>query len=237
VNHASIDNSSDKTPQRPVRSGGQRQRPGTARYANGQATAARIMQVAHRLVIEHGMGALSIRQIARELQMSPGNLSYYYASKQDLLADLLTHVLDKFMAAFERLREIQADSPEAQLRAVMEYVYDDLGLIETTNFFPELWVLALRDSWAADQMERIYGFCRSVLIDILRDLRPDLDEQTIADIALTISATIEGHTVFLGHGRKHQSRAPAVKKLIIEQLVNLASTAPSAGASTNLVRG
>lgn len=202
----------------------QRQRPGTAAYAKGQATAAKILDVARRIVIDHGMAALTMRRIARELDMSPGNLSYYYASKQDLIEDLFGHVLSGFMLEFERLRELQAGSPKAQLQAVTEYVFDDLASVETTNFFPEMWVMALRDPWAAEQMERIYGLYRSVLMDILQQLRPDLGEQAIADLALTISASIEGHTVFIGHGRQHQSRAPFVKKLIIEQLVNLACT-------------
>ncbi len=201
-----------------------RQRPGTAAYAKGHATASRILQVARKIVIDAGMNALTMRRIARESGMSPGNLSYYYASKNDLIEDLLDFVLADFMREFERLREFKAGSAKEQLRAVTEYVFDDLSRQETTNFFPELWVLALRDSWAAAQMERVYRVYRSVLVDILQDLRPDLDEQTIADLALTISATIEGHTVFIGHGRQHQARAPHVKKLVIEQLIDLACT-------------
>lgn len=201
---------------------GQRHRPGTAAYATGQATAASILGAAHQIVINEGMRAVTMRRIARDLGISPGNLSYYYATKTDLLEDLCKYVLDGFMAEFERLRQLQAGSPEAQLRAVLEFVYDDLGNRETTNFFPELWVLALRDQWAAEQMERIYGLYRSVLIDIITALRPELNKQTIEDIALTLSATIEGHTVFIGHGRQHQPRAPYVKSLIIEQLIRLA---------------
>jgi len=200
----------------------QRQRPGTAAYAKGQATAAKILEVARDIVIDHGINALTMRRIAKQLDISPGNLSYYYATKKDLIEDLFSFALQGFMLEFERLRELEADSPKAQLRAVTEYVFDDLAKKETTHFFPEMWVLALRDGWAADQMERIYGLYRSVLIDILRELRPELAQQTIEDLALTICATIEGHTVFIGHGRQHQSRAPHVKRLIIEQLINLA---------------
>ena len=202
----------------------QRNRPGTATYSKGQATAAKILQVARQVVLDHGMRELSMRRIAREMGLSPGNLSYYYASKADLLEDLFTLVIDGYMAEFERLREVQAGSAEAQLTSVLEFVFDDLGQRETTNFFPELWVLALRDEWASVQMERIYGLYRSVIIDILQTLRTDLDQQVIFDLAVTISASIEGHTVFIGHGRQHAARAPHIKKLIIGQLINLALT-------------
>lgn len=211
-----------------------RHRPGTAAYDKGRATASAILDVAKSIVLDHGMRALSMRRIAREMGLSPGNLSYYYASKTDLLEDLFTMVIDGYMFEFERLRQIKADSPVSQLRAVIEFVFDDLGQRETTNFFPELWVLALRDEWAAVQMERIYGLYRSVLIKIITTLRADLQAQTIEDLAITISATIEGHTVFVGHGRRHQARAPDIKALIIEQLISLALTAQSSSRAPSL---
>jgi AcrR family transcriptional regulator len=202
-----------------------KQRPGTAAYANGQITAANILQTAKRIVIDDGMSQLTLRRIAREMDMSPGNLSYYYATKNDLMEDLFMHVLAPFLAEFERLRKLRADSPEAQLRAVLNFVFDDLATRETTMFFPEMWVMALRDAWAAEKMERVYHTYRSVLVDIIAAMRPDLDAGTHDDLALTLSASVEGHTVFVGHGRSHQSRAAFVKPLIVEQLVKLVSQA------------
>ncbi len=202
-----------------------RHRPGTAAYTKGQATAASILDVAKTIVIKDGMAQLTMRRIARELDMSPGNLSYYYASKSDLLEDLCTAVLAPYLEEFERLRRLEAESPAAQLRAVLEFVFDDLSNRDTTHFFPELWVLALHDDWAQIQMETIYSTYRSVLIEIISAMRPDLAARIIEDLALTISASIEGHTVFIGHERRHAARASAVKSLIIEQLVELAANA------------
>lgn len=198
-----------------------RHRPGTAAYATGRHTAEKILDVARHIVIEDGMAQLSMRRIARELKMSPGNLSYYYASKTDLLEDLFTHVLDPYLAEFERLRQQQGSSPRAQLRAVLDYVFNDLSRRETTHFFPELWVLALRDDWAAKQMEKSYRTYRSVLADIIYSMHPHLPEAVIEDLALTITASVEGHTVFTGHGRQDAARAPHIQPLIVEHLINM----------------
>ena len=200
-------------------------RAGTAAYKNGRVTVGRILDVARDLVITEGMAGLSMRRLARELEVSPGNLSYYYATKADLLADLVSHVLAPYLAEFERLRNLDSASPEAQLRAVLSFVFDDLGEQSTTHFFPELWVLALRDDVAARQMDALYQTYRSVLEEIIAQLRPDLPGQLVEDLALTISASIEGHTVFMGHARSHSARASHVKPLIIEQMINLAKTA------------
>ncbi len=210
-----------------------RHRPGTAASDKGRATAAAILDVAREVVIEHGLRGLTMRKIAAQVGMSPGNLSYYYATKRDLLEDLFTLVITGYLEEFERLRRMQADSPVAQLRAVLEFVYDDLGQRETTYFFPELWAAALRDDWAEEQMELLYRQYRSVLIEIITILRPELDEQAVTDLALTISASIEGHTVFIGHKRPHRDRAPYIKALIIEQLISLAVGGPCARTDGN----
>ena len=82
---------------------GTRHRPGTAAYNRGQTTAANILEAARTLAIERGMGGLSMRGVARALDMSPGNLSYYYASKRDLIEDLITFVLAPYLEEFARL--------------------------------------------------------------------------------------------------------------------------------------
>ena len=84
-----------------------------------------------------------------------------------------------------------------------------------------MWVMALRDEDAALHMERMYSIYRSVLKEIIAARRPDLASDMVADLALTLSASIEGHTVFIGHNRQHQGRAPQVKKLLIKQLIDL----------------
>ena len=173
-------------------------------------------------MIEQGFAELSMRGLARSLGMSPGNLSYYYSSKTDLIEDLCAFVLQPYLEEFERLRQPTSErSPLEQLRAVIEFVYSDLSQQETTHFFPELWVLALRDEAAAAQMEKIYATYRLVLAELIAGARPDLDDQTVEDLALTISAAIEGHTVFVGHGRSHVDRSRPIGALITEQLTRM----------------
>ena len=222
------------TPAEIARAPARKHRPGTATYDKGRTTAEKILHVAQRIVISDGMTQLSMRRVARELGISPGNLSYYYASKQDLLEDLIAHVLQPYLEEFERLRALEADSAEAQLQAVLEFVFDDLSTKGTTHFFPELWVMALHDEWAARQMERLYDTYRAVLREIVHTIRPDLDDTQVADLVLTISASIEGHTVFIGYGREHAARAPYVKTLIIRQLVSMVLTASDGKQATTL---
>ena len=205
-----------------------RHKPGTAAYENGRATAQSIIETAQEIVLRDGLTGLTMRRLAAEAGLSPGNLSYYYATKQDLYDDLFGYVLERYLLAFEQLRTETLGSAEAQLRAVLEFVYDDLSNRETTNFFPELWAAALREPWAARHFERIYSTHRGVLENILSELRPELPRATLKDIAVILQASIEGQTLFVGHERTYRRRRKAIKELLIDQLVTLAQTAGTA---------
>ena len=210
-------------------------RTGTATYATGQETAQRILDVARQLFMEEGHGKLTMRRIAKAAGMSPGNLSYYYPTRADLLADLLQYVIDGYIRQFETLRDEASDDADEQFRAVLGFVFNDLGTRETTLFFPELWVLANRDDWIAQQMEKMYAQYRAILVDVIGLINPGLTETRKADLALTISASIEGHTVFVGHARPHRARARQLRDLLIEHFLRLVKeTNEPRGAKGNM---
>ncbi len=196
-------------------------RTGTATYATGQETAQRILHEARRLLMEEGHGRLTMRRIAKAAEMSPGNLSYYYPTRADLLADLLQHVIDGYIEQLQSVRDRVSDDAEAQFRSVLAFVFDDLATRETTLFFPELWALANRDDWIAQQMEKMYAQYRAVLVEVIELINPSLDAARKADLALTICASIEGHTVFVGHGRPHRARGAQLRDLLIDHFLKL----------------
>jgi len=196
-------------------------RSGTATYATGQETAQRILDEARRLLMEEGHGKLTMRRIAKAAGMSPGNLSYYYPTRADLLADLLQHVIDGYIEQLQSVRDRVSDDAEAQFRSVLAFVFDDLATRETTLFFPELWALANRDDWIAQQMEKMYAQYRAVLVEVIDLINPSLDAARKADLALMICASIEGHTVFVGHGRPHRARGAQLRDLLIDHFLKL----------------
>ena len=53
-----------------------------------------IIQVASEFFFEKGYSATSPKLIASELQMSPGNLTYYFPTKEHLLADIVKMLID-----------------------------------------------------------------------------------------------------------------------------------------------
>jgi AcrR family transcriptional regulator len=55
-------------------------------------TARRILDHARKAFNERGVAAVGVRDLARELDLSPGNLSYYFPTKEALIAALVEEI-------------------------------------------------------------------------------------------------------------------------------------------------
>ena len=68
-----------------------------------------ILSAAARVFRRNGFAATGMRDIAREANLSPGNLYYYFESKSDLLFYCQDHSLDRLLDSCRRRREGQVD--------------------------------------------------------------------------------------------------------------------------------
>jgi AcrR family transcriptional regulator len=77
-----------------------------------------ILHAAARVFRRRGIAAAGMREIAEEAGLSPGNLYYYFDSKDELLVFCQERTLEHMLAALEAARAADQSSAE-QLRAVL----------------------------------------------------------------------------------------------------------------------
>lgn len=77
-----------------------------------------ILRAAARVFRRCGLGAAGMREIAEEADLSPGNLYYYFAGKDELLLFCQERTLEHMLAAVQAASDLQSSSAE-QLRAVL----------------------------------------------------------------------------------------------------------------------
>ncbi|MEQ8495891.1 MAG: TetR/AcrR family transcriptional regulator, partial [Gammaproteobacteria bacterium] len=169
-----------------------------------------ILETAVDVFLEKGYAHFTVRAVAEAAGVSIGNLNYYFPRKSDLLQAMVEHVIDGYLGEFERQRQRSPDCPRAQLRQVIAFWIEDLGTTRTTRFFPELWALANHDGEAARLMEYVYERARGVLIELLGEVCPDLPREDIDVISVLMTATMEGLTLFAGHGKPWAHRRAAL---------------------------
>ncbi|MGR8921117.1 MAG: TetR/AcrR family transcriptional regulator [Gammaproteobacteria bacterium] len=165
----------------------------------GRVRVRHILDTAVEVFLSQGYANFTVRAVADAAGMSLGNLNYYFPRKSALLKAMVEHVIDGYLAEFERLRRRTPDDPSLQLEHVVDFWLDDLGSARTTRFFPELWALANHDREAARLMNYVYERARGVLREVLAQMRPDLDAAALDHATVVMTATMEGLTLFAGH--------------------------------------
>jgi len=217
----------------------QQRRARVATYVKGQVRIESILDAAAEVLISQGYKKLTLRQIALQAGITVGNLTYYYRNKEALLKDLLEKILSTYLVEMDRIVEASGDSPADRFVAVVEYLIEDLHTQRTTRFFPELWALANHDAYAAKLMEKMYADERQALFDLIHALNPQLNELQTSHLALFVSASIEGMTMFVGAGKKQEGALQSMKKMACRSFLQLIEqtkkTAPGVGAAKSTV--
>jgi AcrR family transcriptional regulator len=100
------------------------------RTRGAEGTARRILEHARHAFNERGVTAVGIREIARELRLSPGNVSYHFPTKERLILALIEEMHAENNTAFAA-----TDGPrdlaqlDAMIRAVMRRDLENIWLM------------------------------------------------------------------------------------------------------------
>lgn len=91
--------------------------PRSRRGVDVEATRARILLVARRLLLRHGLRSLSIRRLAAQVRCAPGSIYLYFKNREAIARELCVHGYRDLLACLqEAARPIE--SPENRLHAL-----------------------------------------------------------------------------------------------------------------------
>ena len=166
-------------------------------YKKGEAKRQYVLEAAADLLIESGYHNFSMRKVADAAGIRLGNLQYYFPSKEKLVKAMLDNALSQYLEDFFEIR--QQGTPEEQFLSIINHVVFDLNEKRTTLFFPELWSLSNHEKGVTKSMDEMYENYRKVLADIIGEVNPKLSLPQCRRLALFVSASLEGHTIFIGY--------------------------------------
>lgn len=199
----------------------------TGVYAPGQERVVQILETALDILIEEGYRAVTMREIARRCGVRVGAISHYYKSRSDLLQDLLNGILNSYEVIFDEIRRSNQYSSEEKLSLFISAILDDILTEKTTNLFPELWAMANHDPMVAKIVDIIYIKSRAVINEFVLDMNPKLDAEERETVALFISASLEGMTVFAGWEKPWAGQMPMLKTIACRSLIDTVKTMTS----------
>jgi AcrR family transcriptional regulator len=194
-------------------------------YATGQERVVQILETALDILIHDGFPAVTLREIARRMGIRGSAISHYYSSREDLIHDLLAGVLTSYEDFFESYRAPSDEPAEARLRSFIRAVLDDILTLKTTRLFPELWALTSRDGDIAQMVDAIYIRSRYVVTRLIAQINPALDARMRENLALYLTASLEGLTVFAGHGKAWAGEMEIQKTIACDTLIAMVKAA------------
>ena len=103
-----------------------------------------IIQAAYKVLIEQGYDATTIKAIAREAEVAPGLLHYYFANKDELLVEVLKDISSRYT---ESMRAAMESLPADQLgeAGLNDALQRTLRTPEAYRLRYELFALGLRN--------------------------------------------------------------------------------------------
>lgn len=195
-------------------------RPGTGAYEKGRTRVVEILEAALDILVNQGYRAISMRRIAEVCGITVGNVTYYYPTKDALVKDLLDSVVESYMDIFNHIQNDPKLTAEEKFIEVVRLILRDIRTKKTTHLFPELWALANHDRFVAERVDELYTKARVVLNELIPILNPRLSAAEREVVALFVSASLEGTTMFAGYNKPWAPQMQMIKGVAVKALLD-----------------
>lgn len=189
----------------------------------GEKTRQAIIDEARRILVDEGYENFVLRRIAKNIGIQPGNIQYYYATKKELLWEVLTPEIDKYANTYEAVTQ-HGSSKSAKILAAVDFLLNDIKIKSTCNIWFTVWALAQHDDEVAEIMERFYDFYITALAKLLLSCDSNMSMHRARHLARIITALMDGMTNQIGYGKPHHPDTEGLENELrtsILHLVNL----------------
>jgi len=115
---------------------------------------------------DEGLSAVTLRKVAAALGVTPGLVSHYFSSAEQLIVAAFGAVADADLAEARR-RVAAVDTATDKVDALMDYVLDDATVDESANWL-DAWSLGRRNPVLAERANALTGEWLAFIAEIVR---------------------------------------------------------------------
>lgn len=170
---------------------------GTAVRQRGKDRVDKILKTAQAILVADGFEKLSLRNIASKLQISNGNVTYYFPNKNVLLQAVIEDMLSAYESMFESKAANFPADPKGRFLAYIELIIEDCKDASRRGFFYQIWSIATHNTVVAEMRDKIYSHFVRMSQEMIRPLNPAMGDRALKNAALTLVVLTEGlHVVF-----------------------------------------
>jgi AcrR family transcriptional regulator len=115
---------------------------------------------------DEGLSAVTLRKVAAALGVTPGLVSHYFSSAEQLIVAAFGAVADADLDEARR-RAAAVDTATDKVDALMDYVLDDSTVDESANWL-DAWSLGRRNPVLAERANALTGEWLAFIAEIVR---------------------------------------------------------------------
>ncbi|AQL42134.1 TetR family transcriptional regulator [Halorientalis sp. IM1011] len=172
-------------------------------------SATEILEATYRALCRHGYADLTTGDIAAETDRSKGLIHYYYDSKENLFAEFLEFLYEKYT---ERLASATGNTPRAELFALFESLLVGEETQAGQEFRTAMLEVTAQAPYNAEIQTELARF-DAALFDRVSDLvaagvdvgefDDRIDPETAAEFLVTTVTGVHTRSVAAGHSTEH----------------------------------
>ena len=159
----------------------------------GEQRQAEIVSAARRLLVDDGYDCFVLREVAARLDMTIGNLQYYYATRDDLLEAVIHAEFARNQQEIARLSATRLE-PVGKLEAIVRHLVH-VWAKDGGRVYVVMSLLAIHHERFGDLHREIYAAFYDGLAPVLAELQPKLRPSELRRRARLVTALVDGALV------------------------------------------
>jgi AcrR family transcriptional regulator len=197
---------------------------GTARHDKGKERVHEILKLSREILAFEGYANFTLRNICSRLNISMGNLNYYFKTKHNIIHALIEETIQNYENDLSAVMEKANDNPEEQILAQFNYLIKDLKKPLTRGFFFQLYGMSVHDPYIDKCKMEFYQYGLKTTSGLIKNINPTLSKKTVNHKALLILAMVEGLMVVLGSNKNNSLPISGFEKEFHKQTINIATS-------------
>lgn len=158
----------------------------------------RILEGARHVLLAHGYAGFTTRRVATAARMRPGNLSYHFPSKRELLRALIAKLVDDYSKRLAAFLAEPGVPLQQEIQTLVAWLLKDAVADDTVRIFRELWAISLHDAVIRRAVDDFYDEVMRSVAALLQRQLPDVDPAASLEFVQLMAVLSEGTSVLYG---------------------------------------
>jgi len=157
-----------------------------------------IMESCYQVIARKGLEGATLKQIGKEMGVSPSLLMHYFSSKEEMILALVDYMVEKMDRTYHRAIK-QTDSATERLALYIDknFNFEIPQSVEDKVFYGSFY-LALVDERVRARFRRMYEHDRKMIVGLIKDYMEETGIENLDPdlLAIQLISNIEGFYLY-----------------------------------------